>query len=133
VAKARIFGGVLALIAIVAINSICTQFVAQRLSYHPSLGKPIFGIIYQPLDWWSWTFSFYRYSETTSTIAFVIFAVGVMAILLAYVLYVGFSTRSSRRNEGIHGTAHFATIDEVQATGLLPKSGKGGQGVYCGG
>ncbi|SUD29787.1 conjugal transfer protein [Proteus vulgaris] len=133
VARARILGGVLLALALIAINSICTQFIAARLQYHPSLGQPIFGTLYQPFAWWQWMFRFYRYAEHTYNYAFVIFAVGVMVAMLAYVLYVGFSTRSSRRNEGIHGTAHFATLEEVQASGLLPTGKEGGQGVYCGG
>jgi len=133
VARARILGGVLLVLALIAINSVCTQFIAARLQYHPSLGQPIFGTLYQPFAWWQWMFRFYRYAEHTYNYAFVIFAVGVMVAMLAYVLYVGFATRSVRKNEGIHGTAHFATLEEVQASGLLPTGKEGGQGVYCGG
>ena len=132
-ARARILGGVLAVLAVIAINSVCTQFVASRLHYHPGLGKPLFGTLYQPFGWWRWMFRYYSYAEHTYNYAFIIFAVGVMIVMLGYVLYVGFATRSVRKNEGIHGTAHFATLEEVQATGLLPEGSKAGQGVYCGG
>lgn len=133
VARARILGGALLVLALIAINTICTQFIAARLHYHPSLGQPLFGTLYQPFAWWRWIFSFYGYAEQTYNYAFVIFAVGVMMAMLVYVLYVGFATRSSRRNEGIHGTAHFATLEEVQESGLLPSGKEAGQGVYCGG
>jgi len=132
-ARARILGGILAVLAVIAINSVCTQFVASRLHYHPSLGRPLFGTLYQPFGWWRWMFRYYSYAEHTYNYAFIIFAVGVLAVMLGYVLYVGFATRSVRKNEGIHGTAHFATLEEVQATGLLPEGSKAGQGVYCGG
>jgi type IV secretory pathway TraG/TraD family ATPase VirD4 len=33
----------------------------------------------------------------------------------------------------VHGTAHWATKDEIVATGLLPRPGKPGAGVYVGG
>jgi type IV secretion system protein VirD4 len=62
----------------------------------------------------------------------VIVALGVG--LLGYVFTIGFGTRSSRKNEGVYGTAHWAKDeDEVRATGLLPENGKLGAGVYCGG
>lgn len=138
-AKARILGGVLLVLALAATNSICTQFVAERLQYHPSLGQPLFGTLYQPFAWWGWMFRFYRYAEHAFNFAFIIFALGVLVSMVAYVLYVGFSTRSARKNEGLHGTARFATLEDVMKTGLLPRrSGKlgskqeAGKGVYCG-
>ena len=131
--RSRILGGFLLTLTIIAINSVCTQFVAERLGHHSSLGRPIFGQIYQPFDWWRWMFDFYPSDEYTFNYAFIIFAIAVMFAILAYVLYVGFVSRSSRKNEGIHGTAHFATIDDVQASGLMPRKNSKGQGVYCGG
>jgi len=133
IARTRILGGILTAIAIVAVNSICTQFIAAKLSYHPSLGRPMLGVIYQPFAWWSWVFNFYRYDEHSFNYAFIIFAVGVLVVLVTYVLYVGFKTRSTRPHEGTHGTAHFASFEEVKESGLLPANGKAGQGVYCGG
>ncbi|MGE4411073.1 MAG: type IV secretory system conjugative DNA transfer family protein [Sphingobium sp.] len=133
VARARTLGTILLVVAIVGVNSICTQFVAGRLNYHPALGEPVLGTLYQPFKWWSWLFAFYSGAPNTYNYAFVIFAIGILIVLLGYVFYVGFATRSSRRHEGVHGTAHFATLDEVQATGLLPTGKEGGQGVYCGG
>lgn len=133
VAKARILGGALAVLTVVGVNSICTQFVAARLDYHPQLGPPLVGSLYQPFAWWLWMTEFYRYAEHAFTYAFVIFTLGVMSTLLGYVLYVGFATRSIRRNEGIHGTARFATLEDVKASGLLPTGKAGGRGVYCGG
>lgn len=131
--RARIIGGVLLVLALIAINSLCTQFVAARLHYHPSLGQPFLGTLYQPFAWWGWLFSFYRYAEPTYNYAFILFAVGVLVAMLSYVLYVGFATRSVRKTEGLHGTAHFASFADVQASGLLPEGKRGGQGVYCGG
>lgn len=131
--RARILGGVLAALAIITVNSVCTQYVAERLHYHPSLGRPLYGAIYKPFAWIEWTWRFYGYAEHTFNYAFIIFVVGVGAVLPGYVLYVGFATRSVRKNEGIHGTAHFASLAEVRATGLLPASEEGGRGVYCGG
>lgn len=131
-AKARLVGGFFLVLFLIAVNSICTQFIAARLAYHPWLGTPLFGRFYNPFDWWSWLFGFYNYAPTTYNYAFIIFAAGVLVGLVTFVLAVGFKTRSSRQHADVHGTAHFATFEEVKATGLLPEEGKPGQGVYCG-
>ncbi|HGC8067032.1 TPA: type IV secretory system conjugative DNA transfer family protein [Yersinia enterocolitica] len=132
IGKLRIIGGLYLVLFIIGINSVCTQFVAQRLSYHPALGKPLFGQLYEPFGWWSWLFRFYDSAPTTYNYAFVIFAVGVMVAMVTYVLVIGFKSRSSRQHDDIHGTAHFATMAELKETGLLPPEGKPGEGVYCG-
>ncbi len=119
-------------IAVVALNSICTQFVAARVHYHPALGEPLFGSFYKPFDWWSWLFAFYEGAPNTYNYAFVLFSIGVGVTLLCYVLYVGFATRSVRKHEGVHGTAHFATFEDVKKTGLIASGTDAGQGVYCG-
>lgn len=133
VARARTVGTVLLILGIVAVNAIATQFVAGRLQYHPSLGSALAGKFYQPFAWWGWMLDFYRSAEHTFNYAFVIFAVGVLVILVSYVIYVGMTTRSSRKHGDVHGTAHFATSEEIRESGLLPSGDQAGQGVYCGG
>lgn len=133
VARARIVGTILLVLAIIAVNAIATQFVAERLQYHPSLGAPFAGKFYQPFAWWSWMLKHYRFAEHTFNYAFVIFAVGVLIVMLGYVLYVGMTTRSSRKHGDVHGTAHFARPEEIRESGLLPAGQNVGQGVYCGG
>ena len=41
--------------------------------------------------------------------------------------------RVAERHEGVHGTAHWADREEIEATSLLPKRGRHGEGVYVGG
>ncbi|EGJ6041364.1 TPA: type IV secretory system conjugative DNA transfer family protein [Escherichia coli] len=132
VAKARLIGGILLGIFIIGVNSICTQFVAARLAYHSALGAPMFGQFYQPFAWWSWLFRYYNYAPNSYNYAFIIFAAGVLIGMVTYVLWVGFTTRSSRKHADVHGTAHFATVEEVRETGLIPNGDTSGRGVYCG-
>lgn len=117
---------------IIALNSLCTQFIAYRLVYHPALGRPFFKHIYQPFEWWQWMFTFYDSNSYSFNYAFIIFVLGMLFGLLNYVIWIGFKTRSSRKHEGVHGTAHFATIEEIRKTGLLSHEDEQGQGVYCG-
>jgi len=131
--KARIVGiGILALF-IIAVNAVCTQYVASRLSYNPLLGEPIFGRFYSPFNWWRWIYDFYQSAPNTYNYAFIIFILSVLLGIVTFVLVVGFKSRSSRKHFDVHGSAHFANFEEVQATGLIPQAGKRGQGVYCGG
>src|SRR5687768_12369549 len=126
--KARILATGLALVLLAGTSAICTQFIAERLAYHPALGAPLFGQIYNPLSWWGWMFRYYDSAPITYNYAFLIFTGGVLVSLVSSVLIVGFKSRSSRKHEGTHGTAQFATAEQVDDTGLI-----GSSGVYCGG
>lgn len=132
IVKARLIGAVALIVFLLGVNSVCTQFVASKFAYHPALGEAIFSHFYLPWAWWQWLFKFYRSAPNAFTYAFIMFAGGVLIGMLAFVLGVGFKTRSNRKHEGVHGTAHFATYPEIQETGLLPQEGEKGQGVYCG-
>lgn len=132
IVRLRMVGGCFLVLFITAVNSVCTQFVASRLGYPPALGRPVFGTLYGPLDWWRWLFKFYGDAPTTYHYAGLIFCAGVLFALVFFVLWVGFKSRSSRKHEDVHGTAQFATLEQVKKTGLLPPDGRPGQGVYCG-
>jgi type IV secretion system protein VirD4 len=49
------------------------------------------------------------------------------------VLLTGLLSRQSKTHEGLHGTAHWAMELEVMRSGLLPRKGESGAGVYVGG
>ncbi|MHB1222099.1 MAG: type IV secretory system conjugative DNA transfer family protein [Gammaproteobacteria bacterium] len=115
---------------IIGLNSLCTQFIAYRLIYHPALGMPVFHHLYKPFDWWHWLFTFYDIGPSSFNYAFIIFSLSILFGLVSYVMWIGFKTRSSRKHENVHGTAHFATLEELKQTGLLSHENK--QGVYCG-
>lgn len=131
--KARVIGLTCTSILLLVSSSISTQFIAERLAHHPALGKPLFGQIYSPFDWWGWAFKFYDYSPNIYSQAILIFEAGAFLSVFVGMLIIGLKSRSSRKHEGIHGTAHFATPEDVRESGLLPANGKKGEGVYCGG
>ena len=131
VIQTRAIGGVYLLLLIVGINAVCTQFVAERLSYNPVLDEPLFARFYNPFAWWVWFRNFYSYAPNTYHYAFLIFLAGFFLSVFGCCLYIGLKTRSSRKHEGSHGTAAFATYEQVKATGLIHD--KNGSGVYCGG
>lgn len=127
--KSRLIATGYLLLILAATSSYCTQYVAGKFAYHPSLGSPIYGHIYNPVNWWRWSFEYYDYAVEIFRNAYLIFGAGAVAGLLVSTLTIGFMSRSSRRHEGLHGTAHFATLEEIEDSGLLDQK----QGVYVGG
>jgi type IV secretion system protein VirD4 len=110
-----------------------TQFIAARLGHHPALGRPVLGPLYVPWGWLSWHARFRR--SAPQSFALVHAAAGMLGIAgsLAGLLALGLRGRTAQRHEGVHGTAHWGTRAEIEATGLLPRVGKRGAGVYVGG
>jgi type IV secretion system protein VirD4 len=114
---------------IVGVSSICTQFVAYRFAYNPALGNPLFARVYNPLDWWQWFQNYGGNAPEIYLFTFLLFIAGVLFSIFAVRLYIGLKTRSSRKHEGSHGTARFATFEDVEKTFLIHAD----EGVYCGG
>jgi type IV secretion system protein VirD4 len=114
-------------------SSAATQFIAWRLSYHPALGQPLIGQLYPPWAWLSWN-ALYR-KQMPAVFAPVRAAGGALGMIaaLASLLVLGLRGRTAERHDGVHGTAHWAERSEIEATGLLPRRGQRGEGVYVGG
>jgi type IV secretion system protein VirD4 len=112
------------------LNVAATQYAAAKFGYHPALGHPLIGHFYPPWDWLVWQMKFGAHAQgvfrTVQAGMAVAFCFGLFAIAAA-------GGRRPERHEGIHGTAHWATREEIEATGLLPRKGRPGQGVYVGG
>jgi type IV secretion system protein VirD4 len=114
-------------------SSAATQFIAWRLNYHPALGRPLIGQLYAPWAWLSWNA---RYRQTSPAVFAPVHAAGGalgMIAALAALLALGFRGRTAERHDGVHGTAHWGTRAEIEATSLLPTRGQRGDGVYVGG
>lgn len=136
---------------VVGLNSFITQFCASRLSYHPLLGETLAGKFYAPFKWLAWQAAHYKAAPTTFNYSYLIFLAGIGGAILAYVLVIGLRMRRMQRHDDVHGTAHWATREEIETAGLLPRIPRGFQalvlratmrtallrpksvGVYCGG
>jgi type IV secretion system protein VirD4 len=126
------------LLLLIVTNVVATQFIAYRFRYQPALGTPLASIrghaVYQPLRWawWAW-----RHGSSTNPrvrqpilLGALIVVVGATATLGAvYALNIRKTRRLSQNTEDIHGSARWATVEDVRATGLLDNP----QGVYVGG
>ncbi len=121
---------VVAVLMLLAANVASTQFVAHRLHYHPALGHPIVAHVYRPWSWISWKSQF---AESAPSVFRQLHAAQSAGVALGLLILLGASSygvRRAKRHEGVHGTAHWATKDEIASTG--PLSSWDGQGVYVG-
>jgi type IV secretion system protein VirD4 len=118
---------------LILVNVAATQAVAHYYGYHKTLGPPLSGHLYAPWDWFIWQ---HRYYSSAKNLYNPLYGAYLLALALGvggYVLGSGIRNRSSTRYEDIHGTAHWATPQEIRATGLLPTDAARGAGVYVGG
>ena len=118
---------------LLAANAAATQYLAQRAHYHPALGAPWFGHIYAPWAWLGWRANLAALDRGAFDI--VSSAMAGLGALTALTALVAMSWRERRalRHDDVHGTAHWASRAEIEATGLLPRKGRPGAGVYVGG
>lgn len=120
---------------IVLISSwVATEYTAYKLQWDSLLGAPMFGqYVYEPWDILIWTFKFnsMKYGQAVLDIfetAHLIMAGGGLAALLIPVGYAFYRTKKQGNEKNdLHGSAHWASDEEVIATKLLPdEKNKGG-------
>ncbi len=128
--KSRLIFIFLFIVYFILLNQFCTQYLAHTFHYSVSLGSNFKGV-YSPFSWFSWVFKFYDYAPSQCNVIFVLFCAGLLIGFVGFTLWAGFSSRSNKSTDDLHGTAHFATFDEIQEMGLIPHKKKG-DGVYCG-
>jgi type IV secretion system protein VirD4 len=129
---------IIGLLLLLATNTVATQTVAARFNYQPSLGTPIQKArrfsIYQPFAWAIWL---WRYGNSSNTAVRKTLLIGpaivVTGAACAVMIVLSGNLRKtrklSRNTEDLHGSARWATKEDIAATGLLNTS----QGVYVGG
>ncbi len=117
-------------LGLVALNAAATQYIAARFAYHPALGAPLVGHFYLPWEWLVWQ---QKYASLAPQLFRTTAAALAAALGLSMMALLAMNGRSAKRHEGIHGTAHWASRPEIEATGLLPAKGRKAQGVYAGG
>jgi type IV secretion system protein VirD4 len=106
--------------------------IAGELGHHPALGRPVLGPFYYPWMWIIWSFHHYPGYGALFTRAYLSAAVVLVGAFGVYALMLTL-TRRSQGHAHLHGSAHFASPEEIRRTGLLPRRGEPGRGVYVGG
>jgi len=110
-------------------SSITTQFLAYTFNYQPSLTGEIYPHIYQPYAYIEWHINYYIEFEpifldiySQVLFGFSIFSVLYMTMFLLF-------KRKEKKHLSVHGTAHWATKKEIEATHTLNRK----DGLYIGG
>lgn len=133
----------LLLFVLIAITSffLATQYAAWAFAYNGILGSPVAAVagipIFSPhqILVWTWKFNSLEYGPDVLKVfrnSHLIMGVGGLLSLLIPVTYSYLRTKKARsqRND-LHGSAHWASPEEVKAAGLLPNESNAG-GVMLG-
>jgi type IV secretion system protein VirD4 len=125
-----IIGGIAgAALATTALSSLATQHIAARLGYHPALGQPVIGSLYQPFGWLTW-----QNAPWAAGVRPVFLLPNAVSGGIAAAFALGGIAASRRRGsrpkpfEDVHGSAQWATLTDIDAAGLLNNT----TGLYVG-
>jgi type IV secretion system protein VirD4 len=109
-----------------------TEYVASRFDFQRGLGAPLFAHVYAPFDALTWEVRFRGAADPRVHAILAQFwpiAGGGLALSLLVAIVMGArSASATKRGSDAHGSAHWATGREIEATGLIGK----GEGVYVG-
>ena len=115
-----------------------TQYAAWALEYSPLLGKPMIAPeVYFPFDIlvWTWKFNSLEYGPQVMKVFerahLIMGAGGLLSLLLPVALAFRRTRKAANEKNDLHGSAHWAEPEEVEATGLLPDEKNAG-GVFFG-
>ena len=104
-----------------------TEYAAWALGYVPALGSPMLGrTVYFPFDilLWTWKYNSPAYGTDVMNIfahAHLIMGVGgFFSLVIPVVMAYRRSRKADAERNDLHGSAHWATADEVLAAGVLP-------------
>jgi len=112
---------------------VSTQYTAWAFGYQPALGKPLFSRVFLPFDAIVWNIRFNHSGADAHAQAIfksenMIFLLGGAAAVIASAIFFAVRRAGPRRPSALYGSAHWADVNEIGATGLLDQ----GNGVYVG-
>src|SRR4051794_39694740 len=118
-------------------NLVGTQYIAHQFGYQAGLGRPIVRLrsaIYQPFAWCVWGFrnctsKDMRVRRPLFEGEMIILGGCVLSMVAFFVLTNRRAQRLSENAEDLHGSARWASRDDIEVTGLLQTD----RGVYVGG
>jgi type IV secretion system protein VirD4 len=109
-----------------------TEWTAYRLGFQAVLGKTIVPHVYAPWSGAEWAFRFHASADPRVHAAFTQGTIlDLIGLAVAFAVAAWFGRRAmlhSQVHSDLHGSAHWATEEEIEKTGLIGK----GSGVYVG-
>jgi len=128
----------LGLIVLVLFSSLATQYIASRFQYQPALGSPLLRTptygVYEPFHWaiWGWLYCTSKDPRIRQPLfegEMIVFGGAILSVAFFFVAAGRRARRLSKNAEDLHGSARWATEEDIRATGLLDAD----RGVYVGG
>ncbi|MES9902169.1 MAG: type IV secretory system conjugative DNA transfer family protein [Sedimenticola sp.] len=120
-------------IGVVLSLSAGTQYIAWQYSFSESLGPSLFSNVYQPWAFLQWSLLWYDTDRVLYQQGYTIVASCMGITFCVYILVFFFTRRRAIAHDSLHGTARWATQDEITEAGLLPCKGSPAEGVFVGG
>lgn len=124
-------------LGLVVVNWAATQYLASEFGHQQALGNPIYRnaavTLYRPFDWviWGWHHSTSRDPRIRKPFfeaEMIVFAGSFLCLGIFFALANRRSRRLSENTEHLHGSARWATEEDVRTAGLLDAD----HGVYIG-
>lgn len=131
----RALAALIAIFAVVAVQSLATQHVAYQLG-NPSAfeGERLYGTWYAPWAWFGpWRDLVVAHYPSVYLEARAIAVSGTAGIAVVAALVALRRRKRAQADESLHGTAHWATPAEIRDCGLLPRNREAPDGVFVGG
>ena len=124
---------ILAVIGIIftftVMSSIATQYLAKSFNYSPNLGETFAFGFYNPFNWIFWSVEYQSYYPKFFEQFFVFIMAGVFISFFIFIIIKLLFLRKAKAIKDLHGSAHWATLDEIKQMGILDRD----KGVYIGG
>ncbi|WP_419250086.1 type IV secretory system conjugative DNA transfer family protein [Campylobacter fetus] len=115
--------------SLIVLSSFATQYLARAFNYSKDLGSPIFYGLYNPFNWIFWSLEYQPYYPDFFTKFLMIMQLVVAVPFIVFIIIKLTFIRKAKAIKDLHGSAHWATIDEIKEMGILDQQ----QGVYIGG
>ena len=121
------------LLGMVLAFAAATQYTAYQYAYDPALGEPLIGLIYEPWAFISWSLQWGNTDPDLYQTAYLVAGSALVTVFAFYAIAVALTRRRTTANDSLHGTARWASREDIQEAGLLPAKGKKADGVFVGG
>lgn len=128
----------LAICVTLLLSALPTQWFAATMGYDRGLGEPLWigesFAVYLPFDWLAWGWKFGDYAAVKPAVNMMTF-MGVASIVIGLCsgfVIAYFLNRTKTGMDDLHGSAHWASTEEVDSTGFLPTKGRKVDGAMVG-
>lgn len=119
-------------------SAVATQYFAAKVAYSPYLGPALYRgaawSIYAPYKWlaWGWYFSDVEPVRDRLNMMLAIAVAGAFISVLTAIVSIYGLFAPNDGMDALHGSAHWATTEEVDATGYLGTTSRSVTGTFIG-